>query len=207
MTPVLHTARLRFQPYRPEDEDHFVALLRDEDVCRWMGQDLVPEPDVRALFRAILTEVYPQDRFDVWGLWLDGAYVGHAELKKTGNVDGHEMVTALAPPYWGRGLGGEVVEGLLRHAADNRGLEEAYGMVGAENAASLSMCRRLGFRHLRDVVGDDGTVSKMLVIATRAGRDDHAVGTVGTVGTVGGVVAADAPKPPDGAGELQTTGG
>ncbi|GAA2736657.1 GNAT family N-acetyltransferase [Streptomyces nogalater] len=166
-TPVLRTERLDFLPYRPEHEDVFVALLRDAEVCRWMGQDLVPEPQLRELFRAILTDVYPQRRFDVWGLWLEGRYVGHAEVKPTGNVDGHELVTALVPAYWGRGLGGEVVRGLLRHAADNLGLTEAYGMVGAGNTASLAMCRRLGFTHVRDVVGDDGSVTKLLVIPTR----------------------------------------
>lgn len=164
MTPVLRTERLDFLPYRPEHEDHFVALLRDAEVCRWMGQDLVPEPQLREVFRAILTDVYPTHRFDVWGLWLAAAYVGHAEVKPTGNVDGHELVTALAPAYWGQGLGGEAVRGLLRHAADNLGLSEAYGMVGAENTASLALCRRLGFRHVRDVVGDDGSVTKMMVI-------------------------------------------
>lgn len=168
MTPVLRTERLEFLPYRPEHEDAFVALLRNEEVCRWMGQDLVPEPDIRALFRAILSDVYPQHRFDVWGLWLEGTYVGHAEVKRTGNVDGHELVTALAPEHWGRGLGGEVVRGLLRHAADNLGIEEVYGMVGADNTASLTMCRRLGFRRLRDVVADDGSVTRLLVVSTRA---------------------------------------
>ncbi|GAA3736739.1 GNAT family N-acetyltransferase [Streptomyces tremellae] len=168
MTPELHSERLRFLPYRPEDEDHFVALLRDEEVCRWMGQDLVPEPEVRVLFRTILTEVYPRRLFDVWGLWHAGAYVGHAEVKKTGNVAGHELVTALVPAHWGRGLGREVVRTLLRHAAENLGLTEAYGMVGAENRASLAMCERLGFRHVRDVKGDDGTVTRMLVVPTAA---------------------------------------
>ncbi|MEU1707402.1 GNAT family N-acetyltransferase [Streptomyces sp. NPDC005706] len=167
MTPVLRTERLEFLPYRPEHEDHFVALLRNEEVCRWMGQDLVPEPQLRELFRAILTDVYPQRRFDVWGLWLDGTYVGHAEVKPTGNVDGHELVTALVPSHWGRGLGGETVRGLLRHAADDLGLTEVYGMVGAENTASLALSRRLGFRHVRDVVGDDGSVTKLMAIRTK----------------------------------------
>ncbi|MEU8712513.1 MULTISPECIES: GNAT family N-acetyltransferase [unclassified Streptomyces] len=166
MTPPLRTERLEFLPYRPEDEDHFVALLRDAEVCRWMGQDLVPQAQIRELFRAVLTEVYPKHLFDVWGLWLDGTYVGHAEVKRTGNVDGHELVTALIPEHWGRGLGGEVVRGLLRYAADELGLKEAYGMVGAENVASLTMCRRLGFRELRDVVADDGSVTKLLVVST-----------------------------------------
>ncbi len=87
-------------------------------------------------------------------------------MKKTGNVEGYELIAALAPEYWGRGLGTEVVGGLLRHAADHLGVAEAYGMVGAENAASLALCRRMGFRHLRDVVAEDGTVTKLLVVST-----------------------------------------
>ncbi len=39
-------------------------------------------------------------------------------------------------------------------------------MVGAENTASLALCRRLGFRHVRDVVAEDGSVTKLLVIPT-----------------------------------------
>lgn len=166
MTPTLSTERLEFKPYRPEDEDHFVALLRTEEVCRWMGQDQVPEADLRALFRAVLSDVYPTHRFDVWGVWCQGVYIGHAEVKKTGNVDGHELIVALAPDYWGQGFGTEVIRGLLRHAADNLGLKEAYGMVGAENTTSLTMCRRLGFRDVRDVVGEDGSVTRMVVIPT-----------------------------------------
>ncbi|MEU5633349.1 GNAT family N-acetyltransferase [Streptomyces rishiriensis] len=186
MTPVLRTERLEFLPYRAEDEDAFVGLLRNEEVCHWMGQELVPEPDLRALFRAILTEIYPERRFDVWGLWLDGAYAGHAELKETGNVPGHELVTALAPAYWGHGLGGEVVQGLLRHAADHLGLTEAYGMVGAENTASLAMCRRLGFRHVRDVVADDGRVTRMLMITTPAPRTSPPASPAQTAGSTSG---------------------
>ncbi len=163
-TPVLYTERLEFRPYRPVDEDAFVGLLRDEEVCRWMGQERVPEADIRVLFRAILTDVYPQHLFDVWGLWHEGAYVGHAEVKKTGNVDGHELVAALAPAHWGKGLGTEAVRGLIRHAADNLGLTEVYGMVGARNTASIEMSRKLGFRPVRDVVAEDGTVTRMLVL-------------------------------------------
>ncbi|MFD9903356.1 GNAT family N-acetyltransferase [Streptomyces sp. NPDC059063] len=166
MTPALRTERLAFTPYRPEDEDAFVALLRNEEVCRWMGQERVPEADIRTLFRAVLTDVYPKNLFDVWGLWHEGTYVGHAEIKKTGNVDGHEVITALIPEYWGRGFGAEIVVGLLRHAADHLGLKEVYGMVGAGNTASLTLAARLGFRHVRDVVGDDGTVTKMFVAST-----------------------------------------
>lgn len=166
MTPTLRTARLLFLPYRPEDEDAFVGLLSDEVVCRWMGQERCSEAEIRTIYRSILTDVYGKSLFDVWGVWSDGDYIGHAELKKTGNVDGHEAIAALVRKHWGQGFGGELVQGLLTYAADTLGLEEVHAMVGAENTASLAVCKRLGFRHLRDVVSDTGAVTKVLVVST-----------------------------------------
>ncbi|GAA4657028.1 GNAT family N-acetyltransferase [Streptomyces youssoufiensis] len=174
MTPTLRTARMTLTPYRPEDEDAFVGLLRDEEVCRWMGQERAPEADLRAVFKVIMDEIYPQHRFDLWAVWLDGAYVGHAEIKKTGNVDGYEMIAAFVRDSWGKGLGSELVRELIRYAARTLGVDRVYGMVGAENAASLALCARLGFTFVRDVVGDDGSVTKMLVVPTGAAPNEAA---------------------------------
>ncbi|WP_217198292.1 GNAT family N-acetyltransferase [Streptomyces buecherae] len=174
MTPTLRTARMTLTPYRPEDEDAFVGLLRDEEVCRWMGQERAPEADLRAVFKVIMDEIYPQNRFDLWAVWLDGAYVGHAEIKKTGNVDGYEMIAAFVRDSWGKGLGSELVTELIRYAARTLRVDRVYGMVGAENAASLALCARLGFTFVRDVVGDDGSVTKMLVVPTGAAPNQTA---------------------------------
>ena len=109
MTPVLRTDRLDFIPYRDEDEDYFVTLLRNEEVCHWMGQDLVSEAELRVLFRAIRDDVYPKEMFDVWGLWMDGEYAGHAEVEeedreRRGLRAGRRAEPAVLAP--GRGLGG-----------------------------------------------------------------------------------------------------
>ncbi|MEW1749999.1 GNAT family N-acetyltransferase [Streptomyces angustmyceticus] len=196
MTPILRTERLVLSPYRPEDEDVFVTLLGDEEVCRWMGQDRVPEEEIRGIFQAILHEIYGKNLFDVWAVWSDGVYVGHAEIKKTGNVDGYEMVAALIKESRGRGVGNELVRGLLRYAADTLQLDEVYGMVGAENAASLALGKKLGFTHVRDVVGDDGTVTKMLVLPTGSSRSPGASPSPSTVPSLDGVPSQDnSPSP------------
>ncbi|MFE6775102.1 GNAT family N-acetyltransferase [Streptomyces sp. NPDC057702] len=174
MTPTLRTARIVLAPYRPEDEDAFVGLLRDEEVCRWMGQERSPEADLRAAFRVIVNEIYPENRFDLWALWVEGAYVGHAEIKKTGNVDGYEVIAAFVRDSWGKGLGSELARELIRYAAETLRVDRVYGMVGAENTASLALCARLGFTFVRDVVGDDGSVTKMVVRPTGAAPDEVA---------------------------------
>ncbi len=96
MTPTLRTERLLLEPYAPEDEEEFVALFQDTDVSRWMGDGPSTEAEDRALFGRVFTKVYAQDLFAVWAVRRDGELVGHAEIKRTEAVDGHEIIYALA---------------------------------------------------------------------------------------------------------------
>ncbi len=164
MTPTLRSERLLLTPYRPEDEDDFVALLRDEEVCKWMGQERQPEETIRQLFALLFSEVYPNNMFDVWAVRLDGRYVGHAELKKTGNVDGHELICALVRDVWRLGLGTELSYRVIDYGFDELGLSEIHGCVNANNTRSLEMARKAGFEIVRDVTGTDGTVTRVITL-------------------------------------------
>lgn len=168
MTPTLRTERMVLAPYTPADEDHFVALLTDEEVCRWMGQTAQPEDVIRSLFRAVFTEIYAKNMFDVWAVWSDGQFIGHAEIKPTGNVDGHEVICAFVREAWGRGLGTELLKCVMDYAFDVLELTEVHGMVNAENTASMALSRKLGFEHVRDVIGDDGTRTHVVTASLKA---------------------------------------
>ena len=115
--------------------------------------------------------------FDVWAVWAGGDYVGHAEIKPTGNVDGHEAVCALTAGARGRGLGTELLIGILAYGFDELHLAEVHGMVGALNSASLALIRKAGFEQTGEVVNDDGTITHVVTAkaanrpATRAAAD------------------------------------
>ncbi|MEV8524237.1 GNAT family N-acetyltransferase [Streptomyces sp. NPDC052000] len=163
MTPTLHTERLLLEPYTPEDEEGFVALFQDTRVSRWMGDGPASEAAVRALFGRIFTKVYAQDLFDVWAVRRDGHLVGHAEIKPTDVVAGHEIIYALAPTAWGSGLGTELAEAVIAHGFDTLGLTEVHATVAAPNKASLTLLSRIGFEHIRDIEEDDGSTTLVLV--------------------------------------------
>ncbi|QWB25437.1 MULTISPECIES: GNAT family N-acetyltransferase [Streptomyces] len=167
MTPTLHTPRLLLDPYTPEDEERFVALFQDTRVSRWMGDGPASEPEDRALFGRIFTKVYSQDLFDVWAVRRDGILVGHAEIKRTDEVDGHEIVYALAPEAWGGGLGTELAEALVAYGFRTLGLREVHATVDARNTASLHLLGRIGFAHVRDVEEDDGSLTRVLTRPVR----------------------------------------
>ncbi|MFE5613777.1 GNAT family N-acetyltransferase [Streptomyces sp. NPDC056524] len=162
MTPTLRTERLLLEPYVPEDEDGFVALFQDARVSRWMGDGTTSEADDRALFGRIFSKVYAEELFDVWAVRRDGRLVGHAEIKRTDQVDGFEIIYALAPEAWGCGLGGEVAEAIVAYGFGTLGLTEVHATVAAPNTASLALLARLGFTHVRDVTEADGSTTRVL---------------------------------------------
>ncbi|MFJ5728375.1 GNAT family N-acetyltransferase [Streptomyces paradoxus] len=167
MPPTLHTARLLLDPYTPDDEEGFVALFQDVRVSRWMGDGPSSEADVRALFGRIFSKVYARDLFDVWAVRRDGRLVGHAEIKRTDAVDGHEIVYALTPKAWGSGLGTELAEALLAYGFGTLGLAGVHATVAAENEASLRLLGRIGFEHVRDIEEGDGSLTRVLTARRR----------------------------------------
>ena len=165
--PTLRTERLALDPYTPEDEENFVALFQDQRVSRWIGDGPATEAENRALFHRIFP-IYDERRFDVWAvrrIGADGApaeFIGHAEIKPTDTVSGHEIVYALAPAAWGAGLGTELAEALVSYGFVALKLPVVYATVAAANEASLKVLKRLGFERVRDITEDDGGVVVVL---------------------------------------------
>ncbi|GHH69362.1 N-acetyltransferase [Kitasatospora indigofera] len=162
MIPTLRTERLQLNPYVPADEERFVALFLDTRVSRWMGDGHFPEEEVRALFGRIFTKVYAQGLFEVWAVRRDGRFVGHAEIKPSELLGGHEIIYALAPEAWGSGLGTELAEAVVAHGFDTLGLSEVHATVAAPNLASLALLGRIGFERVRDVTEEDGGTTHVL---------------------------------------------
>ncbi|MFI6123029.1 GNAT family N-acetyltransferase [Streptomyces sp. NPDC051064] len=169
----MRTHRLLLTPYTPGDEEAFVALFQDVRVSRWMGEGPSTEAEHRALFGRVFTKVYARGLFDVWAVREGAATVGHAEIKPTPESGGHEIVYALAPGAWGRGLGTELAEALVAQGFGRLGLREVYATVAAENVPSLTLLRHIGFRPVRDIEEADGSTTRLL-IRTRAQRDGEA---------------------------------
>ncbi|MQS06623.1 GNAT family N-acetyltransferase [Streptomyces alkaliphilus] len=162
MSPILRTERLLLEPYTPDDEEDFVTLFRDHRVSRWMGDGPAGEAEDRALFGRIFTKVYARDLFDVWAVRRNGHFVGHAEIKPSDVVRGHEIIYALTPEVWGSGLGGELAEAIVAHGFGTIGLTEVYATVAESNEASLAVLHRVGFEHLRDTTEEDGSTTRVL---------------------------------------------
>ncbi|MFJ7628557.1 GNAT family N-acetyltransferase [Streptomyces sp. NPDC097595] len=164
MTPSLRSERLVLEPYVPADEDDFVGLFLDERVSRYMGDGPEPEGSYRALFTRIFTHVYEPGAFDVWAVRLDGLIVGHAEIKPSKVVEGHELIYALAPDAWGQGLGTELARTIVAYGFEVLDLDQVYATVAEPNTASLAALRKVGLQHVRDITEEDGSTTLLLSV-------------------------------------------
>jgi ribosomal-protein-alanine N-acetyltransferase len=67
------------------------------------------------------------------------------------------------------GLGTELSNRVIDYGFDELGLPEVHGCVNALNTRSLAMALKAGFQPVRDVTGEDGTVTRVVTLraATR----------------------------------------
>lgn len=164
-TPGLVTARLELAPYTEDDRPWFVALFGQEPVTRYMGdEEPLSEADASALFTKVLDVVYPAGSWPIWGVREGGRLVGHAEVKPSpeARIDGWELVYALDPTAWGRGLGTELAAALTEYGHGPLGLAEVHATVDPANTGSLALLHRLGYEALEDI-DEDGELTRHLV--------------------------------------------
>ncbi len=90
--------------------------------------------------------------------------VGHAEVKPSpeDRIDGWEIVYALDPTVWGRGLGTEVAAALTAYAHDRLDLAVVHATVDPANEPSLAVLARVGYELVADIV-DAGEITRHLV--------------------------------------------
>ena len=152
MVPLIETARLRLREFQASDLEPQAAVLRDEEVVRYLGGN-------------------PHSREDAWrrmaaarGLWEmlgygywcverreDGAYlgqVGFADYKRDmiPSIEGlPEMGWIFAPHAQGRGYASEAVAAAMAWADEVLGRHELVAIISHGNAASIKLAEKAGF--------------------------------------------------------------
>lgn len=149
----LRTERLTLRPLRPGDAPALHRLINDWEVSRNLAEAPFP---------------YPRELADEW---IASAASQQAEgsaynLAITGDEDGTELLVGgigvrvdrlarvgrlgywVGRRFWGHGVATEAAGRLARWALANLDLERLEASVAAENAASVAVLRRTGFRQV-----------------------------------------------------------
>jgi 8-oxo-dGTP diphosphatase len=145
----LLTPRLLLRPFAPEDAEALHRLINDFEVCRNLAG--VPFP-------------YPRALADDWIAASRRALAGGTALHLAitaregeggllGGIGLHldpsrgRIGYWVARRFWGRGIAREALARVLEWAFATHPLEGVEAVVAADNAASIALLHRLGFRH------------------------------------------------------------
>lgn len=90
-----------------------------------------------------------------WGVWERGSgeLVGDCSLHFDEGFQEWELAYGFRRDRWGRGYATEAGEACVRYGFDVLGVSKIVADVDPENAASVHVLEKLGFRHTRDVGG------------------------------------------------------
>ncbi len=172
----LHTERLALRALRREDAAALHRLVNDWEVAKTLAR--VPFPYPRALADEWIASTWAQIAAgEAWHLAVagaDDALLGCAGVTLDRRGGRAELGYWIGRPHWGRGLGPEAAGRLARWALDEFGVSVVHASALRDNARSVAVLRRLGFRDAGE--GTQVFLSRgggpMPVLLFEAGRAD-----------------------------------
>lgn len=154
MRPIegLQTERLTGRPPGEDDFDLLHRLHRDPRAMATLGG--LRDAEQTRFFLEMFIDHWRERGFGIWLLFDrdSGAFAGRAGLRHL-QILGRpevEVLYALLPDFWGRGLATEVARAGIEVAFRDLGLEELVALTLKSNAASQRVMQKAGFRYDRD---------------------------------------------------------
>jgi ribosomal-protein-alanine N-acetyltransferase len=167
--PTLLTRRLRLLPCGEADVARIHALLTHPDVRRYlMDDETVGREWVFDLVQAN-GRTFAEGRYGLWCLESreDGSFAGIAGLRVTAGAREPQLLYALDPGSWGRGIATEASEAVADYAFDELGMTELLASTDPPNLASMRVMDRLGMRFL-----EAGRAGGRPIVFYRISRDE-----------------------------------
>lgn len=148
----LHTKRLLLRLPRSDDSPALAQLLNDYDVVKWLSN--VPYPyaisDAEEWVQIVNESINDESPSIQLSIFMNDVLIGGAGLRYI--EDGvHELGYWLAQEYWGKGLALEAATELLRYGRESLADLRIIAHCAKDNAASMSVLRKLGFEATGEV--------------------------------------------------------
>jgi RimJ/RimL family protein N-acetyltransferase len=149
---VLETARLTLHRFSPGDAVFIVELLNEPSFLRYIGDKGVRnEADACRYLEAGPMASYERHGFGLFRVdgKESGEAIGMCGLLKRDWLADVDIGFAFLPRFWAKGYAFEAASGVLAHARDALGLKRVVAITSPENATSIRLLEKLGFRFER----------------------------------------------------------
>jgi len=168
VTAVLTTPRLSVRQFTTADAAELHAVCGDRRTMRHVGDGMVLSPARCAEWIGESLTDYGTRGHGAWAIHVLGeppmaGYCGIVSARRRADP---EIIYALRPPLWGRGLASELVPALLDYGFGTCGLKRLVATVRPENLASVRVLEKAGMHCAGEELGPEGIL--MLIFALDA---------------------------------------
>jgi RimJ/RimL family protein N-acetyltransferase len=146
---VLQTARLALRPFTLDDAAFILELVNDPSFLRYIGDKGVrSEDDARRYLRDGPLASYARFGFGLYAVELtDGrAPIGMCGILKRDALPDPDLGFAFLPRHRSQGFALEAVSAVLADARARHGLTRILAITSLENARSIALLEKAGFR-------------------------------------------------------------
>lgn len=163
---VAATGRLVLRRFDEADAAFIVALLNDPAFLRFIGDRKVRTlDDARGYISNGPQAMYASHGFGLYQVTLreTGERVGMCGLLKRDALDDPDVGFAFLPAYRAQGFGREALAAVMSLALEVHGLTRVAAIVQPDNAPSIRLLERAGFRTERRITMPGDTVELLLM--------------------------------------------
>ena len=162
MYPVeLHGQQVMLREFTSGDLADSLRIVGDDEVTSWLSFDSRSEDEARVMLDGVLARARQEPRTEYYlaiALPADKAVIGFARLGLAG-VRAAKLGLALRRSAWGHGYATDAARTLITFGFGELGLHRISAAAGPDNAASLTLIKRLGMTYegrIRDHVFTNG---------------------------------------------------
>lgn len=145
----MHTERLRLRPFEDADAQPLLAMRQDpEATLYWGGQPMRTLTDARKEIERVRGWVKEQSVAH-WVIQAhdDPGMLGHVTLFHLDRLNRRaELGFFVTRERWGQGIATEACRAVVQHAFTEMELHRLEADVDPDNAPSLALLQKLGFR-------------------------------------------------------------
>jgi ribosomal-protein-alanine N-acetyltransferase len=154
---MLETERLILRRFTENDTDAVFALRSDAAMMRFIREPQNRQESVNWL--QLISGLWETDKIGFCAVVekASGALIGWCGLWRLQETGETEIGYAIAPQFWGAGLGSEAARAFVAYGFETLKLEKIVAVAAPENTASRRVMEKLGmtFDYIGEFYGRD----------------------------------------------------
>lgn len=147
--PILSTARLTLREHKQCDKEHYYELMSNPAAVRYYGRPPLKTPsEVDKEFENI-RDGFEKSEYIKWAVELNDthSYIGSVGVWGLNNHHSRGTISCIiSPEYWGKGVGGEVLDKMIKYLFAELHINRLQLYVDPANERAVALFRKVGFQ-------------------------------------------------------------